>query len=152
MLFLHSSVAHFLLWLGAFENFPPPVLPCDLRPRVPIRSHPTETLQYQAPTHSIAPCQTQMYHSNSDTLALPPSNATDSLPLLTAFCIPSFSLLTVAATLAKRPSQVKGALQSRLCSMHQEQARAKQYQLSEARLNSCSRALQGTALCWGQGR
>lgn len=68
-----------------------------------------------------------------------------AFPLPAAFPIPAFALLAVADTLAKSPSPMKGALSSTseqaLCSMHRAQARAKQYQLSEARLNLCGRAL-----------
>lgn len=66
-------------------------------------------------------------------------------PLLAAFPIPAFVPLAVVAMLAKSPSPVKGVLTSTseqaLRSLHQAQARAKEYYLSEARLNLCGRAL-----------
>lgn len=110
------------------------------------------TLQDQAPTGSIAPCHAQMYHLNLDTLALHSSSSPQvtwpqvgqlklpicsQKPLPAAYPIPGFAPLSVADTLSKSPSPVKGALTSTseqaLHSRHQAQERAKQHQLSEVR-------------------
>lgn len=63
-------------------------------------------------------------------------------PLLSWLPLPPRS---TADTFAESPSVVKGALTSAselaFCSRHQAQARAKEYNLSEARLNLCGRPL-----------
>lgn len=171
MLFPHNYVACILLRFGH------PRTSSSSSPRWfevwgPSQLKYSDTLQYQALTHSIAPDHAQMYHFNTDALALHPSIYLHSLQphvgelafltcsqqlhlSLLPFPFPLFAPLAIPGTLTESPSPVKGVLtptsEQALFSMYRAQARAKQYQLNEARLNLRSRALQGMALCWGRG-
>lgn len=126
-----------------FSSIPP--TPCSIK--LPRTALPHATLRCATSNSTLQHCvpaflyMSPSHNGGADTPHMLPT----AFPLPAAFPIPAFAPLAVADTLAKSPSPMKGVLSSTseqdLCSMHRAQARAKQYQLSEARLNLCGRAL-----------
>lgn len=142
---LHRSMANISLWLGAHQNTSSQ-LPQVVWALVSLQNPAVPSSHIQ---HCPIPCSDvppQPWHTGitsqqSSTGHLATCRAADSphVPQLSQLPIPFLVLfLSVADTLSKSPSPVKGApltstSELALHSRHHAQARAKQYQVSEVR-------------------
>lgn len=142
---LHSSMAHFALWLGAHQNtsssfsqvvwaLQHPAVPSSHTQHCPM---PCSDVPPQPWHPGIASQQFSTGHLAIRGAADSPHTLPTASALPAAYPNPGFAPLSAADTLSKSLSPAKGALTSTsepaLHSRHQAQARAKQYQLSEVR-------------------